>query len=43
MDGEWKDCFLLEKVNLQGSNYLGFSAATGDVAGFFYFKKKCQN
>ena len=32
-EGKWRECFDVVGVELPTSYYLGFSAATGDLAG----------
>mgnify|MGYP001793396638 len=34
-DEEWKECFTVDGVILPTGYYLGFSAATGDLAGTY--------
>ena len=45
-DGDWKLCFEVSGVRLPTSYYVGLSAATGDLAGWFLtvsvYNKLCK-
>jgi hypothetical protein len=41
-ENKWDECFKVANVRIEGNNYLGFSAATGDVAGRLTFLTMCS-